>query len=819
MTTPIASTAGSALPPFAMVDLDDPRAADADVAGTKGAGLARLRSAGFAVPDGVVLPVGIAAAWPDGEAPATIAAAVADACSRLDGPLAVRTSTTWEDGTTRAHAGATATVLDVTGTEDTLAAIRHCLDESAQAGREHGAAGEIAVVLQHLVPAEWAGVAFSADPITGARDVVRVAATSGLGEALVQGEVIGADLTVRGTRVDVAGGTARTGQAQALPTEIALRVADAARAVEASFGRPHDIEWAMADDTLWLVQARPITTLPIQPALPEGNNWQKDTAHYPEPMTPFGWSLLWACDEDVRAVFDEVGMLIRGLEQVFVGGEIYGRVMPAFGDADGAGKPPPAFVLGIASRLVPELRRRTAIARRLIADNQVQRWVDEWHDHDRAHMAGRAADLAAIDPDTLDDAALAAHMRAAVTLVKDGQRIHFRLVMPWAQRLHALNTLVAEELGWDDAAIATMLGGHSAATRAADDALDDIRTRIRRTDGALAALEARPGEPVDALASVHADLATQVDDWVAEHGWASVNYDAGMPVLAERPRMVTQLLLAEPEAVDHAAAIDAAERARAAFSPARRDEFDRVLAAARAVYPLRDDNTIIVGDRPLAVLRLAMLESGRRLAGCGTISTPADAAYLTVDELCDALTAPAASPDPADLAALVVQRRGEEAWVRANPGPATIGAQGEPPDTSRLPRALRQVNEPVLWVVAHEYPVVGPPPADDDVILAGVAASAGVAEGTVRVIRSHADMHRLVDGDVLVCQVTSPSWAPLFPLARAIVADGGGVLSHAAIAAREHGIPAVLGTGTATSTLRDGQRVRIDGTRGLVLAE
>jgi pyruvate,water dikinase len=104
------------------------------------------------------------------------------------------------------------------------------------------------------------------------------------------------------------------------------------------------------------------------------------------------------------------------------------------------------------------------------------------------------------------------------------------------------------------------------------------------------------------------------------------------------------------------------------------------------------------------------------------------------------------------------------------------------------------------------------------VLISGVAASPGIAEGTVRVIRGHDDMHRLTDGDVLVCQVTSPAWAPLFPLACAIVADGGGALSHAAIAAREHGIPAVLGTANATSTLRDGQRIRIDGSKGLVFA-
>ncbi|MEZ5165484.1 MAG: PEP-utilizing enzyme [Acidimicrobiales bacterium] len=187
---------------------------------------------------------------------------------------------------------------------------------------------------------------------------------------------------------------------------------------------------------------------------------------------------------------------------------------------------------------------------------------------------------------------------------------------------------------------------------------------------------------------------------------------------------------------------------------------------------------------------------------------------MELDELRAAMT----GRGPADLIDRVVRRRGEEAWTRANPGPAYIGEQAPPPDTSRLPAALRQVNEPVLWVVSHEYPTPDPAPDDADVLLAGVAAAGGVVEGPVRVIHGHDDMHRLVDGDILVCRVTSPAWAPLFPLARAVVADGGGVLSHAAIAAREHGIPAVLGAGSATTTLRDGQIVRVDGSRGLVFA-
>lgn len=791
---------------FEVLDLDDPRAVEPSIAGTKGAGLARLRAASFAVPDGAVLPVGLADAWSGGPAPAALRVAVADVCDRLGGSMAVRSSATWEDGATSAHAGATATVLGVEGVDDVLAAIRHCLDASAEAARRHGTSGEIAVVLQRLVAAEWAGVAFTADPVTGERDVVRIAAIPGLGEALVQGEVIGSDVSVRGSHVDMAAGE--------MPLELALNVAEAARAVESRFGSPQDIEWAAAGGTVWLVQARPITALPTEPVPPQGNNWQKDTAHYPEPLTPFGWSLMDACQDEVRGVFDEMGLLIRGLEEAFVGGEVYGRVLPAFGSPDSAGKPPPAIVLGIAARLVPELRRRTAAARRAIEEDYVQRWIDDWHRRDRDVMSERADQLGSVDLAALDDAGLSAHLEKVLALARDGQRIHFRLMIPLFQRMHALHRLVAGELGWDDPTIATMLGGHSPASRAAEDAMASLRERIRTTDGATTALREAPGRPVAALAAVDPGLGRDLKEWVATHGWALFNYDAGVPVLAERPTLITRLLLAEPPPVDHAGADAVADRARQALRPERRNEFDRLLADARAVYPLREDNTIVVGDRPLALLRRWMLEAGRRLARRGDLPAPADAAYLFLDELRQAIDGRA----PTDLAARVVRRRGEEAWVRAHPGPAYVGEQAPPPDTSRLPKPLRRVNEPILWAVSHEYPPPVDAPADAGVLLAGVAASPGVAEGPVRVIRGHDDMHLLTDGDVLVCQVTSPAWAPLFPLAAAVVADGGGALSHAAIAAREHGIPAVLGTGAGTTTLRDGQRVRVDGTRGLVLA-
>ena len=101
-------------------------------------------------------------------------------------------------------------------------------------------------------------------------------------------------------------------------------------------------------------------------------------------------------------------------------------------------------------------------------------------------------------------------------------------------------------------------------------------------------------------------------------------------------------------------------------------------------------------------------------------------------------------------------------------------------------------------------------------ILSGLPGSAGVAEGPVRIIREPAEFGALRAGDVLVAPFTNPTWTPLFRLAVAVVVDTGAPLSHAAIVAREYGIPAVMGTGDGTRLLRDGQRVRVDGTRGLV---
>jgi pyruvate,water dikinase len=100
--------------------------------------------------------------------------------------------------------------------------------------------------------------------------------------------------------------------------------------------------------------------------------------------------------------------------------------------------------------------------------------------------------------------------------------------------------------------------------------------------------------------------------------------------------------------------------------------------------------------------------------------------------------------------------------------------------------------------------------------LRGFAASSGVVEGPACVVRSVEEIGRVRKGDILVCQITNPTWAPIFQKIAGAVSDIGGSMSHAAIVAREFGLPAVVGTGTATSRIRDGQRIRVDGGRGVV---
>jgi pyruvate,water dikinase len=214
----------------------------------------------------------------------------------------------------------------------------------------------------------------------------------------------------------------------------------------------------------------------------------------------------------------------------------------------------------------------------------------------------------------------------------------------------------------------------------------------------------------------------------------------------------------------------------------------RLVSAARAGTAFRED-THFHATRPLPVLRRALLETGRRLAAAGVLREADDVLHLRLEEL-EALDVEPAALAPADAVRLRRLVRARSARRAELAGVPLIAPSVLFPDRA----------------------------ADGDALVTGTPTSGGRATGPVRIVRDAADFGRLRSGDVLVCPYTNPAWTPLFQRAAAVVVDVGGVGSHAAIVAREYGIPAVMGTGTGTAVLVDGQRVTVDGDTGRVVA-
>jgi rifampicin phosphotransferase len=291
----VAVVAPTAEPSALVVPLDRAAGLDADRIGSKAANLAQLVAAGFPIPAGLVIPVDAFATWPQ------VQAALPAVASTLgDGPLAVRSSAAAEDLAGASYAGLYETFLDV-DRDQLTEAVRRCWESATSQrvtayqrhhqqapGRPAQGVGRpaMAVLVQRMVHPDAAGVAFTANPVSGARDEVVVTAVRGLGDRLVAGQATGDQWVIRhGQAVSV-----RVAE-QAIQADQAIAVAALARRVERHLGGPQDLEWALADNRLWLLQARPMT------ALPDPVTWTPPTPGYwmrnfrlgewlPEPMTP-----------------------------------------------------------------------------------------------------------------------------------------------------------------------------------------------------------------------------------------------------------------------------------------------------------------------------------------------------------------------------------------------------------------------------------------------------------------------------------------------------------------------------------------------------
>ncbi|HEX6299724.1 MAG TPA: PEP/pyruvate-binding domain-containing protein [Acidimicrobiia bacterium] len=807
-----------------LVILDDPEGEAPAVVGNKAATLAVMRRAGFEVPQGVVVSAarfgGFAA-----ELPPAVSAALAKVPELLGrGPWAVRSSSTDEDGEEASFAGAFESFLNV-DVDGLAGAVERCwrsgLTDRVKAYAGNRSAGSMAVLIQPMVDAEAAGVAFTVDPVSG-RDVTIIEAVAGLGDRLVSGEA-----TPERWTVEENGSIGVLPAAGVLDVEQALAIADLANRVEKHFGQPQDIEWAIAGGSLWILQARPITTLPTVELIPipvevPPGYWERDAFHEPVPISPFGRILLHEQILKVfPAVFPDFGILLDRAEVSFIGGWIYRRQVPMGEPPAGRGRssPPPRWLSWLLIRLHPAIHRRTRAARRALAADLpatiIRRWSDEWRPtHQEEVVRGLAVDLI-----SLSDEELAVQLDHRIEVV--GHPAHVVVAVAYWILVYQLAEVCRDLMGWDTAETLTLLEGLSTISTEPARQLAQLAERARSKPVIRDLLSSVDEDTPARLAEVDPEFSRAFTEFVEANAHRSLRWEVIDPTFAETPHILLRLVADQIEAEfspDQVAeearrrrsrAVEEARRLLASLSEPDRERFEQALARAEEAYPALEDRTWWTLSVQAALLRYVAQEIGCRLVDRGQLSDVDDIFFLEASDARSALL------DGADRRETARVAKGQRAWAMANPGPYAYGdpPPGEPP-FDLLPPPARLVNKAVLWGTTQLFGE--PPEAQDEGVVTGTPASPGRYTGTVRVVMGEDELAKVRAGDVVVCPVTSPAWSVVFPNMGALVTDAGGILSHPAIIAREHGIPAVVGTGNATSLLRDGQIVSVDGTQGAV---
>lgn len=761
-------------------------------AGGKARALARLIRAGHPVPDGVVLlPRAFAADRLTAEAADALRAALRR--FPVGQRFAVRSSAQGEDATTASFAGAYESVLDVAA--DDLDAALATVRASGAAGRvaayarsAAAEAGELAVIVQAMVPAELAGVLFTVDPISGQLDAMLGHVVRGLGESLVAGDATGEQFRL-----------ARPSGAFDGPDLLASRAAelhDRAHRVEGSFGGvPQDIEWAVADGRLWLLQARPITTLnPWQPRTAERNDslagnclWSATNLSEANPVaqTPLTISLA-----RYQQAHGGPSMALRGREMAgYIGGRPY------------------------ANLSVQITGRRGKAGREDL--REVYRKLAGWW--------GRLPEEAPIPliPMTTDDwtqaglPLLGALLRLSWTRVRlpGFLRGHRARCDELAAAVAACGTPGDLLRLWDDRLFAFSLRSFWAVIASGSDypaRLEaELRTELGPQDAAalLSNLAGHAGGleslgPAQGLQQVRAGELSGAE-YVARFGHRGVNEaELAWPRPAEDPDWLANEL-ARPAGAE-VAELRRRQAAAAAAVLARLGEADRRLARGverrvrrAANQAARREAVRSEGVRTTGVLRGFARRAGE-LLGIGD-----DVFLLTVEELLAALAG-----DTTPFGWFEQRRSSYQRYLELPALPGLICGGFDPFGWAADPD--RRTDLAGTAVTARD--LGSAPPAG----ITGHPGAVGRVEGTVRVLTGFDQADRLRPGEVLVTSLTNIGWTPLFPIAAAIVTDLGAPLSHAAIVARELGIPAVVGCGDATARLRTGDRVRVDGAAGTV---
>jgi pyruvate,water dikinase len=729
--------------------------------------------------------------------------------------VAVRSSATAEDLPEAAFAGQQETFLNVVGEQALIDAVRACWvslwSERAILYRYRQNVDQntikLAVVVQEMVPAEVAGVMFTANPLSGAHHELIIDANPGLGEAVVAGMVTPDHFVVnkRSHRIKeqqlgrreviirskVGGGTEQvaskheTTDTAALSLQAVRKLSQLGIEIENHYGTPQDIEWAWVDDKtrtgrFFILQARPMTALPepltvsgpmrlVIPMLAE--MWP--TRPYPLDMTTF------------------TGAVERAIGNFLV--TMIGKSAP---------KPDEMFLEEDSVVLQfkpPQLHPSLSIL--------FMPWVTIWRtrQNDPAHweadpliaqLIRKAREIEQRDLQSLTWNQNIEILHEALALIPRAMELRERYFPQALVGLAGLWLLL--KLAHREDRFGSLVSGIKTKTTETNQVLEDLAAEIRTNltlQNLFQSTEASRLQTELGRSQVGQAFLERFKSFLDQYGHREIALTISQPAWKDQPEVVLEILkvlaAAEPRQPDSYAAWQRTRDELLAGSilgtPLLRKRFLKFLTNARAFFQIREDTHFYVTLTQPAI-RGVSLELGKRLVHAGALDETVEIFHLRLDEL-ESLGKqwPPSEQTVAQIRELVARRKAKR---------------------DRL--ATKPMIDPRLLTVTSQAQ------AEENILLNGTSGSPGVARGPAKIVHDISEFGKLKAGDVLVAPVTNPAWTPLFQRAVGVVVDMGGAASHAAIVAREYGIPAVMGTINGTKELQDGQWIQVDGSRGIV---
>ncbi|MFZ5644719.1 MAG: rifamycin-inactivating phosphotransferase [Bacillota bacterium] len=786
--------------------------------------------------------------------PEKIKAAIIDGWKKSgeEQEYAVRSSATAEDLPSASFAGQQETYLNVKGADQLLRAIQLCwaslftdraIVYRAQNEFDHRSVF-LSVVVQRMVFPEVSGIMFTSDPVTSNRKVVSIDAGFGLGEALVSG-IVSADLyQVKSdklikkqiARKETAiyarpeGGTAKVeikGEQQTAPAlsdHQAARLARMGRSIEKHFGSPQDIEWCLADNEIFILQSRPITTLYPVPTVTDDKLHLFLSIGHPQMMTeamkPLGISVLRTFvpigKSSLRAESDlllEAGSRLyldltpvleykvarkRLPEMLLNLDELMSRAVQEFigrDDFQAAAQPGKKVELALVKKVFPtafDVLRNILYRDNYQAMNELNRFITEKIRENRIKLQ----EVSGADRITQIQEMLPTLMPAVVPMVAQyipAVIITYKLIehlsQKWLGDTAELGVISKSPPGNVTTEMGLALGDVADALRDHPAVIEYLKQADDKTffDG----LKAVPGGE-----AVLPDFMSFFERYgmrgtgeidVTRRRWREAPTQLVPAILSHikgvRPGQHRLDFLAGREEAELAAErlLDRLRQTPRGFFKARR--MQRLIKVYRSLIGIREHPKYFVVQN-FDIIKQAVLQEAAKLAAAGILDHPEEVFWLSLQEIKEVI-------ETRRLDRNIIATRKEK--FRNN-------------EKLTPPRAITSEGE----IITAKPGAHVPPGA-----LAGSPVSAGHVEGRARIVLKLEDA-KMEKGDILVAPYTDPAWTPLFPLAAGLVTEVGGLMTHGAVVAREYGIPAVVGIDKATEIIKDGAYIRVNGTQGFV---